>query len=212
MSDETTPRRKRSRIAGFTALGLAGMLAGCGSSPTDEELSRAEWGDAQDVYAFQSVSECAADGRFNTAECTEAEQEAWNLNNQSAPKFESLSDCEDQFGINGCRSQTPFFVPLMTGFLIAQATDLDLDLKKKKNKYKYASLYKDKRDGTYYTGSGGFLYAGSGNSYKAGTKALDPPGAPRIMTRGEVSSRGGFGSRASLSGGGRSASGGGWGG
>lgn len=210
MTDITKPRRKRSAIAGFTAIGLAGMLAGCGSGPSEEELSRAEWGDAQDVYAFQSVSECAADGRFDTAECTEAEQQAWNLNNSSAPKFESLSDCEDQFGINGCQSRTPFYVPLMTGFLIAQAADFDIDRKKKK--YRYASLYKDRRDGTYYTGAGGWLYGRSGNSYKAGAKALDPPGAPRIMTRGEVSSRGGFGSRASLSGGGRSSSGGGWGG
>jgi len=207
MSDTTFPRRKRSAIAGFTALGLAGMLAGCGASPSEEELSRQQFGDAQDVFAFQSVSECAADGRFNTAECTEAEQEAWNLNNQSAPKFESINDCEDQFGVNGCQPRQSFFVPLMTGFLIANALDFD----RRKKKYKYASLYRDRRDGTFYTGSGGWLYGKSGSSYKAGSRALDPPGAPRIMSRGEVSSRGGFGARAGLSGSARS-SGGGWGG
>lgn len=210
MSDTTTPRRKRSAIAGFTALGVAGMLAGCGSAPTDEELSRQQFGDATDVFAFQSVAECAADGKFTSAECTEAEQSAWNMNNNSAPRFENQFDCEDQFGINGCQPQQSYFVPLMTGFLIAAAAN-EFDIDRKKRKYKYASLYKDKRDGSYLTGSGGFLYGKSGSGYKVGANALNPVSSPRVMTSADVSSRGGFGGRASMSGSSRS-SGGGWGG
>lgn len=209
MSDTTTTRRKRSAMAGFTAIGMASMLAGCGSGPSEEELSRQQFGDAQDVSAFQSVAECAADGKFTNAECTEAEQNAWNQNNDSAPRFEQLNDCEDQFGTNGCQPRQSFFVPLMTGFLIANALDFD---GRKRKKYKYAGLYKDKRDGTYYTGSGGWLYGRSGSGYKVGAKALNPVSAPRVMSSSDVSSRGGFGGRAGLSGGGRSSSGGGWGG
>jgi uncharacterized protein YgiB involved in biofilm formation len=199
MADDTPRQRKRSRVAGFTAIGALGMLAGCDAGPSEEELSRAQFGEPQEVAAYRSVSECVADGEYSEEQCQVADRNAWNQDSTAAPRFEDQIDCEDQFGFGNCRSQGSFFVPAMTGFLIGRY------ISGGSSRYRYAGLYRDSRDDVDYMGSGGWLYRGKSsksNRYYVGAKALDPVTSPRVQTRSAIASRGGFGGRAGMSGGG----------
>ncbi len=200
-------KRKRSRAAGLTAIGALSMVASCSSGPDEEELSRAQFGDATEVSMFRNVSECMAEGEFDQARCAEAEKTAWNQDNTAAPRFEDQDDCEDQFGNGNCRmgSGGGYFMPMMAGFMIGNY------LSGGRPSYRYAGLYRDERDGSYYGGSGAWLHKKKSKSgkYMIGSKAFDPV-TPKMQTRAAVSSRGGFGGRASM---GRGGSGGGsWGG
>ncbi len=199
----TLHKRKRSRAAGLTAIGAVSMLAGCSSGPSEEELSRSQFGEATEVSMFRSAAECAAIGEFNLEQCTAAEQTAWNEDPKSAPRFEDQADCEDQFGNGNCRSGgTGYFMPIMTGFMIGR-------LMSGGSRYRYAGLYRDERDDAYYSGSGAWLHKKKSKSgkYLVGSKAF-MPFTQAVQTRSAIASRGGFGGRASMSRGG----GGGWGG
>jgi uncharacterized protein YgiB involved in biofilm formation len=198
--------RKRSRAASLTAIGALAMTSACSSGPDEEELSRAQFGDATEVSMFRSVSECVASGEFDQARCQEAEKTAWNQDSTQAPRFEYLTDCEDQFGFNQCRSTGSYVVPAMAGFMIGSF------LGSGSSRYRYAGLYRDTRDDTYYTGSGGWLHKKKSKKgkYLIGARAFDPY-TPKVQTRSDIASRGGFGGRVSLARGGGGSSGG-WGG
>lgn len=200
------PTRKRSRAAGLTAIGALAMTGACSSGPSEEELSRAQFGEATEVSMFRSVSECVASGDYDQARCQEAEQTAWNQDSAQAPRFEYLTDCEDQFGFNNCRSVGSYVVPAMAGFMIGSA------LTSGARRYRYAGLYRDERDDTYYTGSGAWLHRARAKSgrYLVGSRAFDSY-TPGIKTHSDVVSRGGFGGRVALGRGG-GGSYGGWGG
>lgn len=197
------PRRKRSHAVGLTAMGAMTMLSACDSGPSDEELSRQMFGAPTEVAMFNSAAECTATGEYKPDQCKEAEQLAWNDSKSAAPRFESQSDCENQFGRcqSGSSGGGGYFMPMMTGFMIANALN--------SGGPRYAPLYRDQRDNRHYTGSGAWLSpaGGSSNRYKVGERGFGKATtAPKIQTRSAVRSRGGFGTRASTS---RS---GGWGG
>jgi uncharacterized protein YgiB involved in biofilm formation len=191
-------KRKRSKAVGLTAIGALSMVTAC-SSPSEDELSRAEFGETKEVSVFQNATECANSFQHTEEQCREAEKTAWNQDNESAPRFEDQRDCEDQFGNGNCRSGSGFFMPMMTGFMIGQFLS--------GSRYRYGPLYKDKRSGTYFSGSGGWIHKNKSKNGKflIGQKAFDPV-KPTVQTRSQVASRGGFGSRSAM---GR---GGGWGG
>lgn len=198
---ETLPRRRmRSAAAGLSAVGAAAMLSGC--EPSAEELSRRQFGAPTEVAAFDTVAECVATGRFSQQQCEDARRTASNDDNRAAPRFADKAVCEDQFGRDSCQVRTDggqsFFSPLLTGFLIGQLVN--------GGGYRYGGLYRDRRDGRTYTGSGAWLYnggyGGRGYQYQVGSRALTAPvTTSRIQTRSSVVSRGGFGGRASTRGG-----------
>jgi uncharacterized protein YgiB involved in biofilm formation len=204
MSEPVSSRRKRSAAAGLTAAGALAMLSGCDPSPSIEQAARERDGPPTEVSAFQSVPECVASGAFSQVQCEEAERTAANDDNRTAPRFADKETCEEQFGAAQCQPRregsSSFFTPLLTGFMIGQ-------LMNGGGGYRYQGLYRNGRDGNYYTGSGAALYRGNGGGrYQVGSRALtNPVTTQRIQTRSSVVSRGGFGGRAS-------ARGGGWGG
>lgn len=195
---------KRSRKVALTTLIAASAfsLQACGTSAGD-------WSDANavDAYPYASVAQCAADGRVPEQECREAYNQALADDSQSAPRFDSLDLCEDQFGTGQCQQRVAgggsFWTPLLAGFLISEVVDEIGD----RRRYRRSGLYRDRRRDAWYSGggSGGWLY-GSGGRYQVGANAIGRPvAAPRVQSRSNVVSRGGLGSRASS---GR----GGWGG
>lgn len=194
-------KRKRSKAVSLTALGAMSMVGGCSSSPSEEELSREMFGETTEVSMFRNNAECQASGEYDAETCGNAQAYAWNADNSSAPQFESMDDCEDQFGNDNCHSRSYYYYPRMTGFIIGAGYGGP--------RYRYAGVYRDERDNRYYTGNGAWIHSGSrnGTKYKIGARAFNPVTARTLMTRSAIRSRGGFGSRASSGRGG-----GGWGG
>lgn len=195
------PSRKRSQAVGLTAIGAVAMLSACDTGPSEEELSRQMFGEPTEVAVYQSVAECQVDRQFSEEECKKAQSTALNQDSKAAPRFESREDCEAQFGASQCHQRSGIFMPLMAGFMIGRMMNGGAN--------GYAGLYRDRRNDTYYSGSGAWVNTGkrtaNGNHF-VGKKAFDPVVPPKVQTRSDVRSRGGFGARASI---GR---GGGWGG
>jgi uncharacterized protein YgiB involved in biofilm formation len=210
MTDPIQRPRKRSAAAGLTAVGALAMLSGCEAGPDNDKISRERYGAPTEVAAFDSVAECKASGAFAALTCDQAAATAAQEDSKTAPRYAEKNLCEDQFGDGNCFARssgsTNFFTPLLTGFMIGRLLDGP--------GYRYSGLYRDRRENTYYTGSGAWLYnggyGGRGYGYQVGSRALTAPVATqRIQTRSSVVSRGGFGGRVAArsggwSGGGRS--------
>jgi uncharacterized protein YgiB involved in biofilm formation len=164
-------------------------------------------GDAvAEAQVFGSVAECTAAG-IASAECVNAFTQAQADNNNDAPRFESLDLCEGEFGNGQCQQRFAdgggggsFWVPLLGGFMIANAIDdIDIDGSRKR---KYAPIYRGK-SGWYSGGTNyGPMSPSSGGRYSAPRDTFArPASAPRVQTRADITSRGGFGGRASSRGG-----------
>lgn len=193
-------KSKRSRRVVLTTLTAASAVAasGCGSSDWSESDAEGQ------VYA--SVSECVAAGETR-AECENASAQARIDDSESAPRFDSQSVCEQEFGSSRCEQRTSggnsFWVPLLAGFVIGNVIgDMDGGHRRRR----YAPLYRG-AGGTWYHGGAGYgpLSRRSGGGYGFSRTGFDRPvGSPRTYSRSDVASRGGFG--------GRSGSASGWGG
>jgi len=188
---------KRSQKVALTTLTMAGVVAvqGCGST---------DWGDeaAVDALPFASVAECSQSGQVPASACQAAYNEALANHEQAAPRFDSQSLCEEEFGSGQCQPRLAgnnnYWVPMLAGFMVAQMMDRD------RSYYRYGPLYRSYRYNSWYTGGprGGQLYR-SGSSWRAGSSAFDRPVSnPPVRSRSSTSSRGGFGGRSSSSWGG----------
>jgi uncharacterized protein YgiB involved in biofilm formation len=184
-------KMKRSRTVALTTLTAAGTmtLTACGDDPMVEG------------QVFPSVAACVAAGTPQ-GECQEAYNQALADNQNDAPRFESQDLCEGEFGTGQCQTRAEggnnFWVPLLGGFLIANAiNDVDFDRKKKR---RYAPIYMSRANGNYYHGGSNYgpMSRNSSGRYGLGSAALDRPvSAPRVQSRSDIASRGGFGGRAS---------------
>src|SRR5579883_1778856 len=63
--------------------------------------------DAVAADLFTSPQECAASGRYDRTQCDNAYAEAARLNQQSAPRYNSLADCEADFSPGACDRVPP---------------------------------------------------------------------------------------------------------
>lgn len=185
-------KMKRSRTVALTTLTAAGTmtLTGCGDDPLVEG------------QVFASVAECTAAG-VPAAECQNAYTQALADNRNDAPRFETRDLCEGEFGAGQCQQQFAdggggsFWVPLLGGFLIANAID-DIDIDRKKRKY--APIYRSRASGNYYHGGSNYgpMSRTSSGRYGFAPDTLNRPvSAPRVQSRSDIASRGGFGGRAS---------------
>lgn len=185
-------KTKRSRAVALTTLTAVGTvtLQGCDDAPLAE------------AQLYQSVAECVASG-IDATECQQAEAQARADYLNDAPRFENRQLCEEGFGAGQCEPLASgggsFWAPLLGGFLIAQAIDgVDIDIDRRKRKY--APVYRST------VGGGGYYYGGSNygpmsrtssGRYGFDQQALNRPvSAPRVQSRADVASRGGFGGRA----------------
>ncbi|MGX1741947.1 DUF1190 domain-containing protein [Bosea sp. NPDC055353] len=105
---------KRSSQIGLAAAGL--LLVATVWSMTSE--------DPQENLVYNSLSDCRAAGQLTAQQCETAFAEATAARLKDAPKFQSQSACETQYGASGCSSATiggaQYFIPALAGFMLAR--------------------------------------------------------------------------------------------
>ena len=105
---------KRSSQIGLGAAGVL-LVATVWSMTSDEP---------QENLVYDSLSDCRAAGQLTAQQCETAFSEATAARLKDAPKFQSQSACEAQYGANGCSSATiggaQYFIPALAGFMLAR--------------------------------------------------------------------------------------------
>ena len=105
---------KRSSQIGLAAVGV--ILVASVWSMTGE--------DPQENLVYNSLSDCRAAGQLTAQQCETAFAEASAARLKDAPKFQSQTACETQYGANGCSSATiggaQYFIPALAGFTLAR--------------------------------------------------------------------------------------------
>ena len=105
---------KRSSQIGLAAAGV--LLVATVWSMTSE--------DPQENLVYNSLSACRAAGQLTAQQCETAFSEATAARLKDAPKFQSQTACEAQYGANGCSSATiggaQYFIPALAGFMLAR--------------------------------------------------------------------------------------------
>lgn len=207
------PMKRSRRLVVTTLMAGAGVsMSACGP---DAAPPSAQWnappavqtdlGERVAAYTYSNLQACKDANELPDQACEEGAQAAIR-DQEKAPRFAEQASCEEVYGQGQCvpRNQGGggFFTPLLTGFVIGQLMN---------GGFRGTGLYRDYRDGGYYTPWGGRVerdYA-TGRA-RVGVRGIDPPDAirqapPKVQTRTSVLSRGGFGGRMSASGfGGRS--------
>lgn len=189
---------KRSRTLTLTSLMAAGgvSLTACGDGPGDAvRIGAADPG--TEAFAYQTLEACKAAGEVPVAACETAQTAALADDAKSA-RWNDQASCEDVYGEGQCvpRSQAgggSIWGPLITGFVVGRMLD---------GGWGGRGLYRDWRDGGFYTASGGRVWTdyATGRT-RVGRRGFDPPDIvrppERVQSRTGVISRGGFGGRMS---------------
>ena len=180
--------RKRSKTAALVIVGAASFtLAGC----RDE---------AVDAQAFPDLQSCldasGAGSLFSGEDCRTAFAEAQALNVETAPRYDSLEVCEQQYGEGNCGSEAQattggsgsIFMPLLDGYLIGNMLGGGRGVAAQ-------PLYKTP-DGRFTNPAGNATYSNNTGKAKLGSSAFSKApttvGKPP-MTKTTAFSRGGFG-------------------
>lgn len=105
---------KRSSQIGLAAVGVI-LVATVWSMTSD---------DPQENLVYDSLSDCRVAGQLTAQQCETAFAEATAARLKDAPKFQSQSACEAQYGSNGCGSASiggaQYFIPALAGFMLAR--------------------------------------------------------------------------------------------
>jgi uncharacterized protein YgiB involved in biofilm formation len=105
---------KRSSQIGLAAVGVI-LVATVWSMTSD---------DPQENLVYDSLSDCRAAGQLTAQQCETAFSEATAARLKDAPKFQSQSACETQYGASGCSSASiggaQYFIPALAGFMLAR--------------------------------------------------------------------------------------------
>jgi uncharacterized protein YgiB involved in biofilm formation len=197
------PRRmKRSRRLVMTGVmcGASVSLVACGDGGTGswDTAPRLNEGAPVDAYTYQSLDACKAANEITDEACEQAQKTALADQDRSGPRFDERRTCEDVYGAGQCVPRSSqgggIWGPLIAGFVVGRMLD---------GGFRGTGIYRDGRDGGYYTGYGGRVYSdyATGRA-RVGANAIDPPAAikqapPKVQTRTSVLSRGGFGGRMS---------------
>lgn len=104
---------KRSTQIGLAAVGVV-MVAALWPRSEDDT----------DNLVYTSLADCQAGGRLSIQQCETAFSEASAARLRDAPKFQSQSECETQYGANGCSSASiggaQYFLPALAGFMLGR--------------------------------------------------------------------------------------------
>ncbi|MFV0245865.1 MAG: DUF1190 domain-containing protein [Qingshengfaniella sp.] len=182
---------KRSRTAALMIVGAASFsLAGC----RDE---------AVDAQAFPDLQSClnaaGPDSLFSPEDCQTGFDQAQALNVETAPRYDSLAVCEEQYGVGNCGSEAQaspggsgsIFMPLIAGYLIGSMMSGGRGAAAQ-------PLYRT-ADGRFTNPAGNATYSNNTGKAKlspaAFTKAPTTVGKPP-MSKATAVSRGGFGASA----------------
>ena len=163
MNKSQSPRRFASRarprlvMGGLAVAGLS--LSGCDDAP-----------DLQDAQ-FTTVQECTTAG-FPDSLCQAGYNAAFIEHQRTAPQFNSLKSCEEEWGGNHCMptatnnfsaggvgsgtAGSGVFVPMLAGFVVSQALqqryrdtgDIDIDYYGGYGGYRGSPIYRNRTGGT----------------------------------------------------------------
>ena len=191
---------KRTRKLALTSLMAIGgvSLTACGDNGL-ENVRIDNPGPAVDAYTYASLQECKDKNDIPDAACDTAEKNAKEDETKSATHKDQAT-CDEVYGPGQCvpRSQNSgggsIWGPLITGFVVGRMLD---------GGFQGRGMYRDGRDGGYYTSSGGRVFTdystGRTRIGQNGFKAPDAMPPAKAMSRASVISRGGFGGRSSSS-------------
>ena len=186
--------KKRSSHVALVIFGAAAFgLAGC----TEEKV------EAQAFPDLKSCQEAAGlSSTFTAADCATAFAEAETLNAEAAPRYDSLTACEDQHGAGACGSEQQaapggsgsIFMPLMMGYLIG-------NMMGGRGVATAQPLYKTS-DGRFTNAAGSSVYSSntgkgqlSASQFARPASTIDKP----PMSTATARSRGGFGASSGVS-------------
>ncbi|AWN52901.1 DUF1190 domain-containing protein [Methylobacterium sp. 17Sr1-1] len=188
--EETARRAKRSAAISLVLVAGAGAgafaLAGLAGAKRDE-----------DVLVYRTLDACLAERVRSAQACTEAEAAARAAHAASAPRYETLAECERHHGSGGCvpgATVTPDAqgrtLPLMSAFMMGRTDEQNLPVQPL-----YAHAPAEERShaghgggyaGGYCTGSGARVVPGGGGSGARVSSAVarSPVSTPRTIARG----------------------------
>lgn len=192
MNDTNTAMRrmKRSKMLQVSSLmATAGFtLAACGSPPQQTAAApEGEW-DAPS-QAYSSVQACVSSGE-PALECEAAFKAASADAAETAPRFASQQDCEQEWGQGQCqqgeRNGSSFFMPVLAGFMMARMMNGGQQAAARPLFQQCRTRNPDGscREGSYRAGGAGYLARSAGRD---GVQQQDG-------NRSRAVSRGGFGS------------------
>lgn len=172
---------------------IATLLVGCSNK--------------QEAQLVQSVEDCLQNTDFSETECETAYQNALAEAENTAPKYQSMNQCETEFGPQQCtRSSSGFFMPFMAGYLMSSLLDSG------RNHYNPVYHYRGRGpySGKILSADGRVLGRAGSRSYNVSRDVLTKP----MPTVRKTVSRGGFGAQAAAKSnwGGSTRRSGGWGG
>lgn len=181
-----TKRSKRVAIAIIGATAFA--LAGC----REEQVDAAAYPDVQSC-----VENARSGGTFTVDDCTTAFAQAQTLHVESAPRYDSLTVCEEQHGEGACGSEATatqggsgsIFMPLLAGYLIGNMLGGRTGMSAAQPLYKTS-------DGRYTNAARSSIFSNNSGSAKLNTSQFARPATTvgkTPMTRATATSRGGFG-------------------
>ena len=181
---------KRSRTAALAIVGAASFaLAGCREEPVEAQ-------------AFPDLESCRSavgpTSLFSEQDCTDAFAEAETLHAETAPRYDSLAVCEEQYGEGNCGSEAQatsggsgsIFMPLLAGYLMGNM------MSGRSGMAAAQPLYKTS-DGRFTNAARSSTFSGNSGSTKMSTSQFVRPASTvgkAPMTRATATSRGGFGS------------------
>src|SRR5690606_31560847 len=130
-----------------------------------------------DAFAYPTRQACFDANQISDDACREAALAAITDHETAAPRYADARTCEAVYGAGQCVPKSgqggSFFTPLLTGFIVGQMLN---------GGFRGTGLYRDQRDGGYYTGYGGRAstdYA-TGRT-RIGAQGIDPPDAVRSV-------------------------------
>ncbi|MCF4126181.1 DUF1190 domain-containing protein [Methylobacterium sp. SyP6R] len=184
------PARRSKRSATISLVLVAGAGAAAFALARLDSSQRDE-----DVLVYGSLGACIAERVRSAQACTEAEAAARAAYAASAPRYETLADCERHHGPGGCvpgetvtAAAQGRFLPAMAAFMMGRTDEQDLPVQPL-----YAHAPQEERHahgggyaGGYCTGSGARIFSAGGSSraHVPASVARSTASTPRTIARG----------------------------
>jgi len=110
---------KRSRSIQLLLMGTAPLLLSACDNPSPPQPQ------PQTALAYQGLTQCISDGKVGADICEKAYADAIQAQYRDAPLFDSLTDCQAQYGYDQCHhvetSSGGWFMPALAGFMVGRA-------------------------------------------------------------------------------------------
>ncbi len=112
---------KRSRSIQLVLMGTVPLLLSACDNPSPPQAQP----QPQTAMAYQGLTQCINDGKVSADICEKAYADAVAAQYRDGPRFDSLGDCEAQYGYDQCHhiqtSSGGWFMPALAGFMIGRA-------------------------------------------------------------------------------------------